>query len=1400
MRGCWIALVLAVWTAQAGEREWTLLWSDSFDQSTARWEVRAEGTNQVLAIDREGNPAVCLRDVVNAPTQAACNLSRAVPTLPGDYRISYRTMLRQGEAPALSQDMGLHLFDPGMLFDLFFSGGELKTWQGQGWEGLHPPVKWEADRWYAVQVVVHPEAGTAEVSVDGMEPQPVPLRRPGAPLTRLEFVSQRYATGELWIDDVRVENRLPAELLSQPSEDWLRATPREREEHWFADADSTIRWGKLRGKEDGVAVARRLVSGDFTGNPILAFRPEASDGADLRLYLRQVATGETIPLAISPTGQYALFAETGWDGKEEVELLAVLRGKGSLKLGEPTISFPVSVDCRDVTAVSKRPYVETLASPDSRLPLPLAAIGAPNSVGPVRFGVPFPPGGLDGLANLVLVDEANPQLALPLQTRCLSAWPDGSIRWLLVDSWLELPATGQRTLLLGRGKPPTREPVGAASENGIVLKGKGFALALARQGFPSLQGLPAPGDGTWDFVIEADGVTYRASAGTAETRLEDAGSVRATAVVSGTLAAGDDAPFRYELRITTYADSPTVDFQPTFLLDGQSSERNLTRVSLVFGMAGEPGTVALGGDEPLSYNRAVGQALTLCQDQLNHYEVTLGADSLGIGKRAEGWILAQGICLTVRRFAEQFRKGFVVDDHALRVDLWAPGESRRFGNGAAKTHDVRLAFGVPGWKDAQEMVRQLNESTILYPGGKWLAESGALGPFSLPDDSLADLDKLYEAACERRLSEAERRPDRSFGMVDYGETNHINSEIDAAVALYLQWARTGQRKWLDAALDWSRHSQDIDVCQASPNSREIGIHHNHYVSDHNNGGLTLTHTWIRGQLFRYYLTGDQRSLVVADLAGRAFRRSMTAEGQLFDGGNRRGGIGSRAYGRADWALCELYQATGNSTCLDTMARLNAHVAASLRPDGALPASHDGSGVWTTTDECPHMAAICAVGLARSARLLPQAQAETAITTLGRIARWELSRGAMPNKLGIMYHNYSGGEVIHYVDATSNMLEAWISLYALTNNPLYRDWAEIMYDSLIEQGDRWQHDWTMGARSLLFYQALRAAAPPRLPRIPPLSTAPPGADAAFLASCQNEDGGFSVVPGLPSEMDSTYRAVDALRLLGNEIPQAQRCAAWILSCRDASGGYAGEPGWYPTAAWTCFAVESLTALGIAPPQPEATVAWLQSAFNGDGGCGSSPVKGPVAYHPAWSSSTEYTAYAVRALTLLDATPPDPLLTRTFLLRRQVDGGGFNDSRGKSTLGYTALALEGLRRLPDPTDQPIYSDTMVVWLALLRQDNGGYGWLGTTHANLRNTYEMLDIRRSIQAALTDSQLTHSRRYVLRCRAPEGGFGYQPGFIPTALHTWYGVRSAIMLGPEPESTPETPPAPAPRTENDR
>jgi len=564
------------------------------------------------------------------------------------------------------------------------------------------------------------------------------------------------------------------------------------------------------------------------------------------------------------------------------------------------------------------------------------------------------------------------------------------------------------------------------------------------------------------------------------------------------------------------------------------------------------------------------------------------------------------------------------------------------------------------------------------------------------------------------------------------------------------------------------------VCRHSPIPWEIGIHHSHYAPDHNNYikySLTLTHTWIEGQLFRYYLTGDRRSLMAADLTGRAFARCMLTSGQMFDRGRKGVGMGSRGYGRANWALCELYRATLNPRYLWAMRRLNGYLTASLRPDGAVPAGHSGAGEWNTTDECPHAAAICAAGLARFEELTDDG---SVVPHLERIAKWQISRGAMPAKLGIMYHNYQGGEVIHFVDACADMLEAWAFLYDETENPLYRDFAEMVYDTMIEMKERWQNDWTMCVRNVLFYLARRDTWPsPSAPSQPPDATpwdwlkteVDSGPTVTWIQNCQNDDGGFGVAPGVPSDMDSTFRAADALRALGARPRSPAACADWVLSCRNDDRGYAGEPGWHSNVAWTWFAVATLDLLRGRVPEPEETAAWLNSATNEDGGNGPSPAKGGREY-----STCEYTAYKTQALECLGALPAAREKMAAYLQSLQVEGTGFHYRWAGPVTCYTMDALDGLASLgAGPKD----ADGCARWLRGLRRPDGGYGWPDSDRSTLRHTAHCILSLGHLKRLPRGQEAETTIRYVLSCQIDTGGFGYRPGRSPMVTCTWYAVR---------------------------
>ena len=72
-------------------------------------------------------------------------------------------------------------------------------------------------------------------------------------------------------------------------------------------------------------------------------------------------------------------------------------------------------------------------------------IQAPRDVEgqPVTLGVPLPRGSLRDPAMLRLLDsESNP---VPLQTTALSHWPDGSIKWVLLDFLIRSLRAGRRS-------------------------------------------------------------------------------------------------------------------------------------------------------------------------------------------------------------------------------------------------------------------------------------------------------------------------------------------------------------------------------------------------------------------------------------------------------------------------------------------------------------------------------------------------------------------------------------------------------------------------------------------------------------------------------------------------------------------------------------------------------------------------------------------------------------------------------------------------------------------------------------------------------------------------------------------------------------------------------------------
>ena len=177
---------------------------------------------------------------------------------------------------------------------------------------------------------------------------------------------------------------------------------------------------------------------------------------------------------------------------------------------------------------------------------------------PVTSGVPFAAGTLRE-ANAVSLRDGDGK-SVPLQTDVLARWPDGSVRWLLVDFQADLAARQKKTFALRAGPAaaaPTATPglLRVASSAGVTTIETGpLRLELNRAAFDPLGAvwLDRDGDGKFAaaervtrsgglFVRDAKGRRFEAAGAPAEIVIEEAGPLRVCVRVTGRHAAAEGA-------------------------------------------------------------------------------------------------------------------------------------------------------------------------------------------------------------------------------------------------------------------------------------------------------------------------------------------------------------------------------------------------------------------------------------------------------------------------------------------------------------------------------------------------------------------------------------------------------------------------------------------------------------------------------------------------------------------------------------------------------------------------------------------------------------------------------------------------------------------------------------------
>ena len=337
-----------------------------------------------------------------------------------------------------------------------------------------------------------------------------------------------------------------------------------------------------------------------------------------------------------------------------------------------------------------------------------------------------------------------------------------------------------------------------------------------------------------------------------------------------------------------------------------------------------------------------------------HY--LIGGSVSGSGDRARGWAdisdARWGVTTGIRQFWQHFPKGIEVNaDGEVWVRLIPeyydstpinPDDAYTAADlvycGASKTHEIFYYFH-PGDHEAagsEAVIAALEQPLYAFCTPQYYCQTEVFGKMPPRNLSLIrsqyqwivqDWENKVETMLQTILDNRESSywsAKNEYGMWNYGDSYQSewsNMQYDTPYSLFMQFCRTGDRRYFDLAVDQCRHYRDVDIVHhmgdVTPGSLEeafIGaarrlpnINHALGYDTDFMGDISLKGP---GLIYHYFFTGDRQSLYGGKLQADYVRNSAL--------GYQRDYIfcGPRRYGMGIEALLAYYEASGDASYLN----------------------------------------------------------------------------------------------------------------------------------------------------------------------------------------------------------------------------------------------------------------------------------------------------------------------------------------------------------------------------------------------------------------------------------------------------------------------------------------------------
>lgn len=233
-----------------------------------------------------------------------------------------------------------------------------------------------------------------------------------------------------------------------------------------------------------------------------------------------------------------------------------------------------------------------------------------------------------------------------------------------------------------------------------------------------------------------------------------------------------------------------------------------------------------------------------------------------------------GVSATIYQAQQNFPKAVKADQNGIFILLVPEGVNRvEMESGMSREQKFLLHF-----HSAEESLTEIDNQSLIYQMKD--------RPYILPEvfrdaevmpDIFVDPKEQKEEVEIALIGKCDGHG-RSYGMMCWGDTPDMNyttqgrgkgmlvwgnNEYDFPHACALQYARTGERRFLDYMLVAAQHWMDVDVCHYHKNPFYIGGQWEHTRRHVKDGVMVCSHEWVEGLLDYYHFTGDKRGYQTA---------------------------------------------------------------------------------------------------------------------------------------------------------------------------------------------------------------------------------------------------------------------------------------------------------------------------------------------------------------------------------------------------------------------------------------------------------------------------------------------------------------------------------------------------------